>query len=53
MRGFDGALWVRYLDPDHGAAMVQGGAEGGNTTSAIYATNDGGRTWLPVSFAGQ
>ena len=51
MSGFSPAGVTRFWDPDHGAAIVQLLDHGPDPTDGVFRTTDGGRTWLPVSFA--
>jgi hypothetical protein len=50
MSAFGVASRLRFGDPDHGAAIVQLG-NGPAPAAGMLRTTDGGRTWLPVSFA--
>ena len=51
MSGFSPAGVTRFWDPDHGAAIVQLLGHGPDPADGVFRTTDGGRTWLPVSFA--
>jgi photosystem II stability/assembly factor-like uncharacterized protein len=38
---------VSFWDQDHGIVVISNG--NGRPPSLLYRTNDGGRSWLPVS----